>query len=174
MGFPTVDRYANVIKNIISGSFYESNGVVVPVRDGPTVFRLETDQANTEFGIYINEVFSGVEVSDSQGNVVLSRELPLGENEITILSRADGRSTRAFVTVREYALWLASYAESLETIDDNIIVLNNNEVGVPSQNAGIEVERGTSTNVQLRWNETSDTWQLFSKYLVKLLVLMQI
>jgi hypothetical protein len=48
-----------------------------------------------------------------------------------------------------------------ETINlaDNIIVLNSNEAGTPSQNAGIEIERGTSTNVQLRWNETDDKWQ---------------
>ncbi len=45
------------------------------------------------------------------------------------------------------------------TVDDNIIVLNNNEAGTPSQNAGIEIERGTSTNVQLRFNETSDQWE---------------
>ena len=45
------------------------------------------------------------------------------------------------------------------TVDDNIIILNNNETGTPSQNAGIEVERGSSTNVQLRWNETDDKWQ---------------
>ena len=45
------------------------------------------------------------------------------------------------------------------TVDDNIIILNNNEAGTPSQNAGIEVERGTSTNVQLRFNETDDQWQ---------------
>jgi hypothetical protein len=48
-----------------------------------------------------------------------------------------------------------------ETINlaDNIITLNSNEVGTPSQNAGIEVERGTSTNVALQWNETSDVWE---------------
>ena len=45
------------------------------------------------------------------------------------------------------------------TVDDNIIILNNNEAGTPSQNAGIEVERGTSTNVVLRWNETTDCWE---------------
>ena len=45
------------------------------------------------------------------------------------------------------------------TVDDNIIVLNNNEVGTPSQNAGLEIERGTSTNVEIRWNETVDKWQ---------------
>src|SRR6056300_37673 len=48
-----------------------------------------------------------------------------------------------------------------ETINlaDNIITLNSNETGTPSQNAGIEVERGTSTNRSLVWNEASDQWQ---------------
>ena len=46
------------------------------------------------------------------------------------------------------------------TIDDNIIVLNNNASGSPTANAGIEIERGSATNVALRWNETSDLWQL--------------
>lgn len=52
---------------------------------------------------------------------------------------------------------------STETIqlEDSIIVLNNNETGTPSQNAGIEVERGTSVNVTLLWNETSDKWEIF-------------
>lgn len=45
------------------------------------------------------------------------------------------------------------------TINDNIIVLNNNEAGTPSENAGIAVERGTSTNVDVRWNETDDCWE---------------
>jgi hypothetical protein len=45
------------------------------------------------------------------------------------------------------------------TVNDNIIVLNNNVTGSPSENAGIEVERGTSTNVQIRWNETTDVWE---------------
>jgi len=44
-------------------------------------------------------------------------------------------------------------------IGDNILVLNSDEAGTPSQNAGIEVERGTSTNVDLRWNETADRWE---------------
>ena len=46
------------------------------------------------------------------------------------------------------------------TVNDNIVVLNNNVTGAPTENAGIEVERGSSTNVALRWNETSDTWEL--------------
>jgi hypothetical protein len=48
-----------------------------------------------------------------------------------------------------------------ETINlaDNIILLNSNETSTPSQNAGIEVERGSSTNVVFQWNETSDVWE---------------
>ena len=47
-----------------------------------------------------------------------------------------------------------------ETINlaDNIILLNSNETGTPSQDGGIEVERGTSTNVSLIWDESTDRW----------------
>ena len=44
-------------------------------------------------------------------------------------------------------------------IGDAIITLNYEEAGTPTENAGIEVERGTSTNVLLRWNETADRWE---------------
>jgi trimeric autotransporter adhesin len=48
-----------------------------------------------------------------------------------------------------------------ETINlaDNIITLNSNATGAPTENAGVEIERGDSTNVAIRWNETSDKWQ---------------
>ena len=43
-------------------------------------------------------------------------------------------------------------------IGDNIMVLNKDETGTPSANAGLEVERGTATNVSLLWNEGNDNW----------------
>jgi hypothetical protein len=43
-------------------------------------------------------------------------------------------------------------------VEDNIFILNSGVTGAPSLNAGIEIERGDSTNVSLLWNETSDTW----------------
>jgi Major tropism determinant N-terminal domain len=46
------------------------------------------------------------------------------------------------------------------TVNDNIVVLNNNVTGAPTENAGLEVERGSSTNVLLRWNETTDVWEI--------------
>ena len=45
------------------------------------------------------------------------------------------------------------------SIGDNILVLNSDEAGTPSQNAGIEIERGTSTNASLIWDETADVWK---------------
>ena len=45
------------------------------------------------------------------------------------------------------------------SLGDNILVLNNDVTGAPSENAGLEIERGTSLNVSLRWNETNDRWE---------------
>jgi len=51
--------------------------------------------------------------------------------------------------------------ESTNTnIWDNIIVLNAGTTGSPALNAGITVDRGTSSNVQLRWNEGVTNWQV--------------
>ena len=47
-------------------------------------------------------------------------------------------------------------------LSDNIITLNANEAGTPSQDAGLEVERGTSSNVVLQWNEANDYWEVAS------------
>jgi hypothetical protein len=43
---------------------------------------------------------------------------------------------------------------------DNIITLNSNATGSATQDAGIEVERGDDPNRQLRWNETTDRWEI--------------
>lgn len=48
------------------------------------------------------------------------------------------------------------------TLKDNIIVLNAGEVGagVTLGTAGIAVARGSLANVALRWNESTDKWQV--------------
>lgn len=45
-------------------------------------------------------------------------------------------------------------------IADNNILLNSNHTGAPTANAGITVERGSSTDALLQWNESSDHWEL--------------
>ena len=45
------------------------------------------------------------------------------------------------------------------SLADNIIELNRDASGSPSENAGLQVNRGSSSDVFLQWNETSDVWQ---------------
>jgi hypothetical protein len=52
-------------------------------------------------------------------------------------------------------------------IGDAIITLNADETGAPSQNAGFEVERGTSSNVSLLWDESADRWDFGAAYDVR-------
>ena len=51
-------------------------------------------------------------------------------------------------------------------IGDSIITLNSDETGAPSENAGIEVERGNQTNKTLIWDETNDRWTVGSETFV--------
>ena len=44
-------------------------------------------------------------------------------------------------------------------IGDSVITLNSDETAAPTQNGGIEIERGTDTNVELVWDEGDDRWQ---------------
>lgn len=46
------------------------------------------------------------------------------------------------------------------TINDNILVLNNNATGAATEDAGIEIERGDDTNVQLIWDEGNNYWSI--------------
>jgi len=43
-------------------------------------------------------------------------------------------------------------------IGDSILLLNRDEAGAPSENAGFEVERGTAANVSFIWDESADYW----------------
>ena len=44
-------------------------------------------------------------------------------------------------------------------VKDNIITLNSNVTGVPTLDAGIEVNRGSETNTVLKWSETDHAWE---------------
>ena len=52
---------------------------------------------------------------------------------------------------------ITKLSEQVE-IEDNKLLLNSNETGTPSEDAGLEVERGTGTNVELIWREAADRW----------------
>ena len=71
-----------------------------------------------------------------------------------------GSSTQDFIAqnLTVHNTFLTKDSQNVQ-LGDAIITLNAEETGTPTENAGIEVERGTSTNVILRWNETSDRWE---------------
>lgn len=119
MALEGVNRYADLIKAIPPGPFYDSRGIVVPYRHGNTDVRLETENPNTTYILYLSGVYSGSVTSDINGNVVFSRHLERGETEVKLLNSETGDSLISYVTVREYALWLIAYAETFESIDDD-------------------------------------------------------
>lgn len=48
---------------------------------------------------------------------------------------------------------------NIVSVGDSIVILNGDFTGsAPSENAGIEIERGTQTNTSLLWNEGTDRW----------------
>ena len=67
-------------------------------------------------------------------------------NDVTILGDLDVKGA-------------ATYLETqIVTIADNILTLNADVTASPTENCGIEIERGTSTNVSVLWNESNDSW----------------
>ena len=92
------------------------------------------DESSTIVAVSLSWVKNNSDISTAE-NVIISGDLTVSGSTVTV------------------------NAETL-LIEDNIIVLNTGVTGTPSTNAGIEVERGTSTNVQIRWNESTDKWQL--------------
>lgn len=52
------------------------------------------------------------------------------------------------------------HAQNTDTGTTNTsFTLNNDEAGAPSADCSLVVERGTSPNVAIRWNETSNAWE---------------
>lgn len=88
-----------------------------------------------------------IEVSASTGSVTIG--LP---NDVTI---GNNLTVTGNLTVNGSTTTLNT--ETL-AVEDNLIVLNSNVTSTPSTNAGIEVERGTSANASLYWDETADKW----------------
>jgi len=64
-------------------------------------------------------------------------------------------------------LGVQTIVESTTTqVVDPVITLNKGEsgAGVTGVYAGIEVDRGSSADVQLRWNESTKTWQVSDQF----------
>jgi len=103
------------------------------------------------------------------GNVTITGDLAVNGGDINstastlnINANSGGASGTGTVVIDgDLTVTGTTTTVNTETINlaDNIILLNSNETGTPSQQAGLEVERGSSANVLFQWNETDDDWE---------------
>ena len=130
------------------------------------------------------EILTNKRIVDSAGtNVEFGDDIHMNSNKVTNLgtpSASTDAATKGYVDT--YSLLLASggtiaadltvtgnltVSGTTTTINtatlnvaDNIVNLNSDFTsGTPTENAGLQVLRGDSSNVQIRWNETSDSWE---------------
>jgi len=122
-----------------------------------------TAAANTAISIRASQV------SDLSSNAVTSLTGTANEVEVSASAGAITVGLPSNVTIGQDLtvtgnLTVNGNTTTLNTetlaVEDNIIVLNSGVTSSPSLNAGLEVERGSSTNVVLRWNETDDKWEI--------------
>lgn len=109
---------------------------------------LSVSAANT----YVNNTFATKVNSSLSGNVAVTGNVSisgtLNTNNVVIQGNLTVSGTTTTINTTELS------------ISDNIITLNSDASGSPTENAGIEVNRGSSANVAIRWNETTDKWQM--------------
>jgi len=159
MAIDGVNRYADLIKSIVAGNFYASRGTVLPYRHGNTEIRLKTSSPSTQYGLYVNEVYSGSVTSDVQGNVVFSRHLQRGDNEFVLSNLTTGHKLSSWVTVREYALWLIADAEVFEGIDDDWQEAKDDLAIETATANGIEEVFGAKIGVYNNLSQDLDTYR---------------
>jgi hypothetical protein len=92
----------------------------------------------------------------------VTTDLIEGGSTITIDPAATGDNTGTVVIAGDLTVnGTTTTVNSNEVnIGDAIILLNSDETGAASANAGIEIERGTDANVSFIWNEADDKWDL--------------
>ena len=105
----------------------------------------------------------------SKSDIRRIQDLERNMSELCIRDRTtDGAATDSddddFATVTNKKTRFKNEVRFSHTVsfDDNILVLNKDVSGNPSENAGIEIRRGNQTNAKLLWNQTSDHWEIAS------------
>lgn len=106
------------------------------------------DAAADDYGTTSGTIAAGDHLHDSRYVLLSSGSLQTIDSDVTVTGNFTVSGT--VTTVNSATLDIA----------DNVITLNSDETGTPSQNAGIEIERGTSSNVVMRWNESTDIWEV--------------
>lgn len=150
---------ASSFANDVSWELFSQGGLnAIPSQAGNSGEFLTTDGSSVSWSPNLVTAVAGtaneVEVSAATGSVTIG--LP---NNVTVganLTVSNNLTVNGDLTVSGTTTTINTATLS---VADNIIILNSDVTAEPSENAGIEVERGTSTNVLIRWNESTDIWE---------------
>lgn len=118
-------------------------------------------------------VGAGTGITVNANDVALKNAGNLTNNTVSVWDSANGQFIDSSITDDGTTVTISNnltvsgtitYVNSNTVeIGDNIILLNRDETGTPSQDAGLEIERGTSANVSFLWDETNDYWSTVSQ-----------
>lgn len=105
----------------------------------------------------------GIQVDNIQIAVSANGEIDTSSGNLTIDSAGGTTTVDDNLTVTGN-LTVSGTTTTVNTatlsVADNIVTLNSDYTsGAPTENAGIEVLRGSSSTVAIRWNETNDKWE---------------
>ena len=162
----------NLTGDVTGSAAYISGALTVAVTISPNSVALGTDTT----GDYVAGVVSGtgITVSSSGGegsspSVALKNAANLSDNTLPIWDGAAGNLKNSpiqfngsdIIINANFVVNGTTTTVNTETVllADNIITLNSNYTGsAPTENAGIEVERGNRNNAQLVWDESENYW----------------
>lgn len=155
LGTDTTGNYVQIITGTsnqvnVSGSGFESASVSLSLPQD-----IHTGASPTFAGATLDNIQVGVsganEIDTSTGNLIIDSAGGTVTVDDNLVINGDLTVNGTVTTVNTETINLA----------DNIILFNSNlpASASPTENAGIEINRGNEANVTLRWNETSNTWE---------------
>jgi hypothetical protein len=157
----TVATTANVSGAVILGSTLAVNGALTVSNNG--VFT-GTVNASAGFNAGANVLLStsDIKVGNATVNSFINSSSISTTGTLSVTSNASF-SNNVTISGNLIVSGTTTYVNTATlNVADNIVTLNADVSGAtaPTENAGIEVNRGSSANVSVRWNETSDIWDL--------------
>ena len=124
-------------------------------------------QANTAYG-QANDAYSQANTARGTANDAYSQANTARATANSAYAEANlklnisgGTITGSLVVQGNLEILGNSTTLNVETlaVEDNEIILNSNVTGSPALDGIITINRGTSTNAVLKWDETSDQWK---------------
>jgi len=152
------------------GSLSYNSGTGVVTYTGPSAAEVRAHiTAGTGVSISSGQVSIGqaVATSDDVTFNKVTTSLIEGGSVLTIDPATTGDATGEVIIAGSLTVQgtTTSINSNEVNIGDSIILLNSDETGTPSQNGGIEIERGTAANKSFLWNEAAAAWDLSNEEL---------